>query len=117
MLLLPTGTGGVLYRPSFFHPIVFDRQLLNLTSTGDDLTFRLATMARGVPVVTACSSDTLDFTCPIRPPSEALSGQGRTQSTLHERRTRTLRSSGDGVKKASSSDEANSYGPSLSTVG
>jgi len=45
MLLLPTGTGGVLYRPRFFHPIIFDRQLLNLTVTGDDLMFRLGSFA------------------------------------------------------------------------
>lgn len=54
MLTLPTGTGGVLYRPIFFHPVVFDRRFLNLTQTGDDLMFRLATMAKGVSVVTAC---------------------------------------------------------------
>lgn len=57
MLSLPTGTGGVLYRPKFFHPIVFDRRFLNLTHTGDDLMFRLATMAKGVTVVTACLSE------------------------------------------------------------
>lgn len=54
MLTLPTGTGGVLYRPQFFHPIIFDRHFLNLTRTADDLMFRLATMAKGVTVVTAC---------------------------------------------------------------
>lgn len=120
MLLLPTGTGGVLYRPSFFHPIVFDKQLLNLTATGDDLSFRLATLARGVPVVTACSSDTLDFTCPIRPPSNVLSGQVHTQQQQLKTRTRKLRSSSDGAKKTSSKGEvapkeADNYGPSLST--
>ena len=117
MLLLPTGTGGVLYRPSFFHPIVFDRQLLNLTATGDDLTFRLATLARGVPVVTACSSDTLDFTCPIRPPSDVLSGQVRTLQQ-QQQLPRQLRG---GAKKTTSTieevtpKEAEGYGPSLST--
>lgn len=55
MLMLPTGTGGVLYRPQFFHPIIFDRRFLNLTRTGDDLMFRLATMAKGIAVVTACT--------------------------------------------------------------
>jgi len=54
MLLLPTGTGGVLYRPRFFHPVVFDPILVNLTSVGDDLAFRLATMAQGVRVVAGC---------------------------------------------------------------
>jgi hypothetical protein len=52
--LLPTGTGGILYRPKFFHPIVFDRNFLNLTRTTDDIAFRLATMVKGVFVVTGC---------------------------------------------------------------
>jgi hypothetical protein len=65
MLTLPTGTGGVLYRPRFFHPIVFDRDLLNITKTGDDLLFRLATLAMGVRVVTACTDvDALGNRCP-----------------------------------------------------
>ena len=64
LLMLPTGTGGVLYRPSYFHPIVFDENLRNLTLTGDDLLFRLATLAMGVPVVTSCSEDDTKFTCP-----------------------------------------------------
>jgi len=35
LLLLPTGTGGVLYRPRFLHPlVVFDRRLVNITRTG-----------------------------------------------------------------------------------
>ena len=54
MLQLPTGTGGILYRPDFFHPIVFDRKFLSITSTGDDIAFRLACMVKDVPVVTAC---------------------------------------------------------------
>ena len=54
MLVLPTGTGGVLYRPKFFHPIVFDERLRNYTMTGDDITFRLATMAKDVFVVGGC---------------------------------------------------------------
>lgn len=54
MLMLPTGTGGVLYRPWYFHPVVFDADLRNATITGDDLLFRLATLAKGVPVVTSC---------------------------------------------------------------
>lgn len=65
MLILPTGTGGVLYRPRFFHPIVFDRRLINSTKTGDDLLFRLATLAMSVPVVTACvERDALGKPCP-----------------------------------------------------
>jgi hypothetical protein len=41
MLMLPTGTGGVLYHPSFLHPVVFTRALWEATLTGDDLMFRL----------------------------------------------------------------------------
>lgn len=44
----------MLYRPRFFDPVVFSAALVNATVTGDDLLFRLATMARGVKVVTAC---------------------------------------------------------------
>lgn len=65
MLILPTGTGGVLYRPVFFHPFVFDRRFINSTKTGDDLMFRLATLAMGIPVVTACAErDALGKPCP-----------------------------------------------------
>jgi hypothetical protein len=63
MLVLPTGTAGVLYRPRFFDPVVFDRDLLNATVTGDDLLFRLATLARGVKVVTACVLEEFGGTC------------------------------------------------------
>lgn len=85
MLLLPTGTGGVLYRPRFFHPVIFDDYLLNLTATGDDLMFRLSCLAKGVPVVTACNSDTLDYKCPSQIPAHLAhehecgeSGSGRS---------------------------------------
>lgn len=54
MLLLPTGTGGVLYHPSFFHPVIFDSRFRAVTGTADDLMFRLACMARNVSVVIAC---------------------------------------------------------------
>jgi hypothetical protein len=49
--------GGVLYRPRFFHPIVFDRKLINLTQANDDLTFRLSALIKGISVVTACLSE------------------------------------------------------------
>ena len=55
--LLPTGTGSVLYRPRFFHPVIFDPVLRNLTRTADDIMFRLATLARGVKVVTGCRDE------------------------------------------------------------
>jgi len=64
LLMLPTGTGGVLYRPWYFNPIVFDEGLRNSTVTGDDLLFRLSTMANGIPVVTACSPDDTKHKCP-----------------------------------------------------
>lgn len=50
MLQLPTGTGGVLYRPDYFHPVVFQSRFLKLTSTGDDIAFRLACMLKDVQV-------------------------------------------------------------------
>jgi hypothetical protein len=43
-----------LYRPAFFHPIVFDPKLLNLTATADDLMFRVATLANDVQVTVGC---------------------------------------------------------------
>ncbi|RYH06818.1 hypothetical protein EON65_42410 [archaeon] len=54
MLLVPTGTGGVLYRPRFFPTLVFSPDLRNITSTSDDLMFRLCTMTNHVPVRTQC---------------------------------------------------------------
>jgi len=39
MLLLSTGTGGILYKPSYFHEIVFDRKLWEFTQTADDILF------------------------------------------------------------------------------
>ena len=33
MLVLPTGTGGILYRPKFFHEIVFDPMLRQVGQT------------------------------------------------------------------------------------
>ena len=53
----------MLYRPRFFDPVVFDRDLLNATVTGDDLLFRLATFAKGVKVVTACVLEELGGVC------------------------------------------------------
>lgn len=54
LLLLPIGTGGVLYRPRFFHPIVFSSEYRRLAETNDDLTFRLASLVMKVPVVVGC---------------------------------------------------------------
>eukprot|EP01039_Chlorochromonas_danica_P002887 gene2891-3152_t len=54
MLVVPTGTGGVLYRPRFFSAVVFDNEFRNLTSKADDIAFRLACMINHVPVAIAC---------------------------------------------------------------
>lgn len=73
MLMLPTGTGGVLYRPAFFHPLVFDEVMWEATKTGDDLMFRLSTMAKGIPVVTTCCQDQgLRAACPTRSTSRRI---------------------------------------------
>ena len=50
-LSLPTGSGGVIYRPRFFHKIVFDPILIGLTKYNDDLTFRLGTMANNISII------------------------------------------------------------------
>jgi hypothetical protein len=54
LLLLPIGFGGILYRPRFFHPVVFSSALLNLTRTADDLLFRLSTIMNGIDVISSC---------------------------------------------------------------
>ncbi len=51
MLLLPMGMGSILYRPRFFHPVVFNEVFLNATRTADDIMFRFATLVNKVPVV------------------------------------------------------------------
>jgi len=56
MLLMPTGTGGILYRPKFFHPVVFDQNLRHATKLADDLMFRMATIAKNVYVTIGCMS-------------------------------------------------------------
>lgn len=55
MLIMPTGTGGILYKPSYFHKVVFHKSLRFATGTADDLMFRLSTMAKRVPVLLGCS--------------------------------------------------------------
>jgi len=55
MLLVPTGCGGILYKPSFFHEVVFDDRLREATKTADDLTFRLVTLMMGIPVLLGCA--------------------------------------------------------------
>ena len=57
MLMLPTGMGGVLYRPRFFHPVIFDEEFLKLTGTTDDLMFRLGALAAGTPVLALCKDE------------------------------------------------------------
>ena len=55
MMLMPTGTGGILYKPSYFHKVIFHKSLRYATGTADDLMFRLATMIRRIPVQLGCS--------------------------------------------------------------
>jgi hypothetical protein len=50
MLSIPTGVGGVMYRPRFFHPVVFEPAFRELASSNDDITFRLATLIQDIPV-------------------------------------------------------------------
>ena len=49
-----SGTGGVLYQPNFFHPVIFDDYFRNLTSKTDDLCFRLSSMINRVAIVVGC---------------------------------------------------------------
>lgn len=58
-----TGTAGILYRPKFFHPVVFEEGFRNVTRTADDMMFRLAALAQGTYVVTGCPMG-LHWTCP-----------------------------------------------------
>ena len=55
MLLMPTGTGGILYKPTFFNKVIFHRALRSATGTADDLMFRLATLITKTPVQLGCS--------------------------------------------------------------
>ena len=56
MLLLPTGTGSIMYQPSLLHPLIFSSALRNNTVTTDDIAFRLSSMAYNVPVVSGCKT-------------------------------------------------------------
>ena len=58
--LLPTGAGSILYRPMFFHPIVFDQRFRELTKAQDDITFRLGTN------ITATHSHRFLYTCHVQ---------------------------------------------------
>ena len=50
LLSMPDGTGGVLYRPRFFHEVIFDPDLIELTKYNDDIAFRLASLVKGTHV-------------------------------------------------------------------
>lgn len=92
MFLLPTGTGSVLYRPKFFHRIIFDPILRNLTFTADDLMFRLSTLANRIKVVTGCRDNfqrnrTTGLQVVVRCPSQAdITDFSSTTSILDKRR-------------------------------
>lgn len=81
MLLLPTGMGGVLYRPQFFHPVVFDDELRKATQTTDDLAFRLAAMAMGIPVYAICNEDTNPNCKNSPPPQSQLASKSRSTAS------------------------------------
>lgn len=91
-LTLPTGSSGILYRPQFFNKtMIFDRNLVNLTVTGDDLMFRLVALAAGVPVVMGCTAETLhheDIYCPPYPPANI--SKSKSASTLMANNTAEL---------------------------
>ena len=84
MLQLPTGTGGVLYRPDFFDPIVFDRNLLSVTLTGDDILFRLACIIKHIAVVTACRIGQDTGSVPICPDSYPIITPGGESKEVPE---------------------------------
>jgi hypothetical protein len=81
MLVLPTGNGGVLYRPRFFHEVVFDPVLRQLTAYNDDLTFRLATLVNRIPVVNGCCLR-------LDPCMNGANGSTNSTSTLYNRDAR-----------------------------
>ena len=91
MLELPTGTGGVLYRPDFFHPIVFDKELLHLTKTGDDILFRMSCMLKDVSVVTACRLAEDVRKCPISTVLKSPGGEERLSGTSSVKKRRNMR--------------------------
>ena len=62
MLSLPTGSGGVLYRPRFFDEVIFELELNDITRYNDDIMFRLASLIKGTPVVMGCCDEEID--CP-----------------------------------------------------
>lgn len=53
-LILPTGTGGILYHPTFFHPIIFNKEFHKVTEATDDIQFRFATLISDTPIITGC---------------------------------------------------------------
>ena len=103
-LLLPTGTGGVLYRPRFFHPVVFSDKLRELTKVGDDLTFRIACMAGGTPVLTGCDKRT-HGRCPIKDTDIHISVEGLQEKRSMMRNWKKLLL--EGFKKPDESKDKN----------
>jgi hypothetical protein len=86
LLTLPTGIWGVLYRPQFFDEnVIFDRQLVTITKTGDDLMFRIATLSKGITVITACTSEMVrdGERCPVEPPKFIRSPIHGVNTTLY----------------------------------
>ena len=80
-MLLPIGTGGVLYRPAFFHPIVLNESYLAAAHLGDDISFRFATLANNVRV----------FKCPLA--DQSHTEMLKTRTNAGERGNRSLHAS------------------------
>lgn len=54
MLMMPTGNPGIMYKPKYFHEVVFSPEFRNATVTTDDLMFRLCGMMKNIPVLLGC---------------------------------------------------------------
>jgi len=54
MLVMPTGNPGIMYKPKYFHEVVFSLEFRNITVTTDDLMFRLCGMMKNIPVLLGC---------------------------------------------------------------
>jgi hypothetical protein len=110
ILLLPTGTGGILYHIgpiiNNFHDVIFDKNLISLTSRADDIMFRLATMST-IPnptYITVASRNTNDYDTKMKLLDQVI-GDGGQLSEREE--TGTGNRMGGSVGNASSNKSMN----------
>lgn len=84
MLVMPTGNPGIMYKPKYFHEVVFSGEFRNITVTTDDLMFRLSTMMKHIPVLLGCGG--AENRChPNHPP---VTGRGlQAKLYTHEEQT------------------------------